>query len=444
MRAADLKDKKIAIWGLGHEGKAAAKFIHKALPGHTLLFVDEAAGPEKIDGLPDGSLIMRGAELIAEALKDIDVVVKSPGVSLYNPTIQRLRDKGVTITSLLNLWIAEPHRAKTICVTGTKGKSTTSNLLFHTLKALGEKTGLGGNIGVPVAEIDGNKVDFAVIEVSSYQAADFEENCDVAILTSLHPEHLDWHGSPEKYFTDKLNLLKRAKTRIVNFETLESVIRYGIAPEKLLIFNRAEGLHAKQGRIYDGEQLIGSPDNAHLARAHNLSNVCAVLTAIKFLGLDLPAALQSMKNYLPLPHRQQELGEKDGILYVNDSIATAPHAAVAALEFYHTRPLTLIAGGFDRGIDYDPLIDYILAHNIHAVIALGPSGKRIHDGLKKHREERIGMAATMADAVSQAKTVTPKGGVILLSPAAPSYGLFKDFIERGKCFAAECGFKIEA
>jgi UDP-N-acetylmuramoylalanine--D-glutamate ligase len=437
MRAADLKNKKVVIWGLGHEGKAAAQFIRMIFPDKPLVLIDEAEGPDTIEGLPSGCKIVRGKENIGTALDQADVVIKSPGVSLYRPLIHRAKERGAIVTSLLNLWFAEQHAATVICVTGTKGKSTTSNLLAHVLNALGKKTELGGNIGVPVAVLSGNE-DFAVIEVSSYQAADFDGACDIAILTLLHPEHLDWHGGVEKYYADKYNLLKHAKTKIVNYEVLEDARQHGVAPE--LIFNEPNGLHAKDGKIYDGKLILGAPNNAHLARTHNLSNICAVLTAIKFLGLDTMAALKAMENYQALPHRQQELGEKNGILYVNDSIATAPHAAIAALEVYQTRPVTLIAGGFDRGVDYKPLTDYILTHQTHAVICLGPSGQRIYDELKQKRSERIFMAENMTDAVARAKMETTKGGVILLSPAAPSFGLFRDYAERGKNFAIACGF----
>ena len=436
MRAADLKNKKIVIWGFGNEGKAAAGFIRKALPAQPLVFVDEAEGPES--DMPEGCRITRGATHIASTLEDADIVIKSPGVSLYHPLIKRLTKKGVPVTSLLNLWLAEPRAAKIIAVTGTKGKSTTSSLLAHTLRGLNKNVGLGGNIGVPVTEIASDAA-YAVIEISSYQAANIEGACDIAILTSLFPEHLDWHGSLETYFTDKLRLLTHAKTKIVNAATLDALRQHGIADENLLVFNRPDGLHEKDGKICDGDKLIGAPNNAHLARAHNLSNVCAVLTATKFLGLDTKAALEAMESFQGLPHRQQELGEKKGVLYVNDSIATTPQAAIAALEVYKDRPVTLIAGGYDRGIDYAPLIERILADKTHAVICLGPSGKRIFDALKTGGAH-VFTATSMNEAVKIAKSETPKGGVVLLSPAAPSFGMFHNYAERGQSFAAEAGF----
>jgi UDP-N-acetylmuramoylalanine--D-glutamate ligase len=164
------------------------------------------------------------------------------------------------------------------------------------------------------------------------------------------------------------------------------------------------------------------------------------LTALEQLGFAPNAALRAMEDFQGLPHRQQALGEKNGILYVDDSISTTPQSAIAAMEVYRSRPITLIAGGYDRGIDDAPLSDYVLRHNIHALIGMGPSGERFLKALKERRTERVYTAVSMKEAVALAKQTTASGGVILLSPAAASYGLFKDFIERGKAFAAESGF----
>jgi UDP-N-acetylmuramoylalanine--D-glutamate ligase len=442
MQVTDLKDKKVVIWGLGHEGKALGALIRRDLPHQVLTFVDEAAGPSTVDGFAGETIILRGKDNIKEALAGADILIKSPGVSLYHPLVKEFAASR-PVTSLFNLWAAAHKTALLIGVTGSKGKSTTSNLLAHTLKALGQKTALGGNIGVPVAEIDGSKCDYAVIEVSSYQAADFDQQCDVGILTSLFPDHLDWHGSVERYYTDKLNLLAHSKTRILNAEAVEILKHNQITVKDAVLFNDAGGMHHKDGKLYNGNVLLGALQSPHLSRAHNLSNVCAVLTAIHILGLDLAKALGAMESYKPLPHRQQELGERDGVLYVNDSISTTPQAAIAALEAYKPKPTTLIAGGFDRGIDYQPLVDYVLKNNVDAVICMGPSGKRIHDLIKAKRTERLFLVETMRDAIALAKASTKKGGVILLSPAAPSYGLFKDFIARGKSFADESGLRAD-
>jgi len=434
VRACDLDGKNIVIWGTGKEGRAAASFLLRRLRNPKIVFADEDEGPSEEEGFH----VVREPGTIADAFEKADAVIKSPGVSLYHPLVEKTKNRGTLVTSLLNLWLAEPHTTKVICVTGTKGKSTTASLIAHALKAFGEKVALAGNIGVPVTDIVETEADFAIVEVSSYQAADMERECDLGILVSLYPEHLDWHRSLDAYFRDKINLLRHSRVKVINAETVreidERLVREAIA------FNDRKGLHAGKGSIYSGEMRIGIVANSYLARPHNLSNVCAALTALEQLGFDVKKALRNMEDFRGLPHRQQELGEKDGVLYVDDSISTTPQSAVAAMDIYFDRPVTLIAGGFDRGIDYAPLVDSIIKREINAVICMGPSGERIASFLKKAGFDRVFLADSMKEAVDISRRKTPPGGVVLLSPAAPSYGLFRDFTERGKAFASASGF----
>jgi UDP-N-acetylmuramoyl-L-alanine---L-glutamate ligase len=442
VRVSDLGGKNVVIFGLGREGKAAAAFLRTVFPNMPLTFVDEAAASETKEEPGGNTAIVRKPEAIAAALDKADVVIKSPGVSLYHPLINSAVDKGTPVTSLLNLWLAEPRKATVIGITGTKGKSTTAALLVHVLNALGKKAVLAGNIGVPVTEAPQDDADFIVIEISSYQAADIEGDFPIGVLTSLYPEHLDWHQSLEVYYRDKLNLLRNSRVKIVNAEALETMRQHDLSLGQPVLFNDPSDFHAKDSRIYDKKKLIGALANKHLSRPYNLSNVCAVLAALKQLGFDLSKTLAAMEDFRGLPHRQQELGEKDGVLYVDDSISTMPQSAIAAMESYGGKSVTLIAGGFDRGIDYAPLADYVTAKKIHAVICMGPSGQRIYDLLTKAGGKNVFAADSMQEAVGLAKERTPEGGVVLLSPAAPSYGLFKNFEERGKAFAAESGFAV--
>ena len=167
--------------------------------------------------------LISGRASIAAAIDGFDVVVKSPGISLYDPLVLRARANGVRFTSLLNLWFADAPTCRTICVTGTKGKSTTTALIAHILRGVGWNAVAAGNIGVPVTELPRDGLDAAVIEVSSYQAADFDGQCDIAVLTSLHQEHLDWHGSVAAYRRDKLNLLRHARHSLISSDAVAAV-----------------------------------------------------------------------------------------------------------------------------------------------------------------------------------------------------------------------------
>lgn len=429
---------RVAIWGLGREGRAAIRFLRAQHPNLPLLLLDDAGDAQAPTGF-DGIDCAFGAEPIVRALGNVDVLVKSPGVSLYRHEIETARNNGVEITSLLNLWFAERIGVTTICVTGTKGKSTTASLIAHLLGKLGRRAALVGNIGVPITEIDPAVADYAVIEVSSYQAADFDSTCDLAVLTSLFPEHIDWHHTLDAYYRDKLNLLRHSRCAIVNRQASPAIVLGD------RFFNDGSGLHSRGIDLFDGSARIGEVRNHYLARPHNISNLCAALTVAKVLGIDPTAALEATGDFRALPHREQELGEIGGVLFVDDSISTAPESTLAALSVYAARDITVILGGHDRGIDYGKLVAALAAGAAKAVICLGISGERIFSGLRRQAKERPATfpaaycAQSMADAVARARQVTPAGGVVLLSPAAPSYGYYRDFAERGRDFAAKIG-----
>lgn len=445
MRAADLGAARVAIWGLGREGKAAIKFLRVRHPCLRLLLLDDAEDAkapldvERID-------CAFGAEAIARSLRDIDVIVKSPGVSLYRREIQTALGNGAKITSLLNLWFADHAAIFTICVTGSKGKSTTASLIAHILNKLGRNVALVGNIGVPITEIDPAVSQYAIIEVSSYQTADFDGACDLAVLTSLFPEHIDWHGTLSAYYHDKLNLLRHCRHAIVNRQAAFALGDFAqTSGRRIGFFNDDSDIHCRGSDIFDGGRRIGEVHNRYLVRAHNMSNLCAALTVAKLVGIAPGPALDAADDFAGLPHRQQELGEIGGVLFVDDSISTAPESTIAALSVYEGRDITVLVGGYDRGIGYNKLISALAHGSARTVICLGASGERIYGGLLCVEKKRPGTvfrayrAQSMEDAVARAKQMTQAGGVVLLSPAAPSYGYYRDFAERGDDFAVKAG-----
>ena len=401
MHVDELRGKRIAIWGYAREGQAALRFLRDRGLDATILDDNIAT--------PDAPLIS-GRDAIAQSINDFDVVVKSPGISLYDPLVTAARAAGVRFTSLLNLWFGADPQCTTICVTGTKGKSTTTALIAHILRDAGRNAMAAGNIGVPVTELPRDGLDAAIIEVSSYQAADFAGTCDIAVLTSLSQEHLDWHGSVEAYQRDKLNLLRHAR-RCLSAAPLSGMDCTLFAPQP--------------------DQHL---NNSYLSRPHNRLNLAGAIAVAGLLGISTTQALAAAESFPPLPHRQQEIGEVAGVLYVDDSISTTPEAALAALDVYRNRTVTLILGGHDRGIDYTPLIERLCRSPVHALILLDVSGRRIHRQIPASH-----LTESMQQAVSLARSLTPRGGVILLSPAAPSYGTYRSFIERGQDFARCAG-----
>lgn len=443
MKLAELRGKSCLIWGLGKEGMAAATLLTTQTPPIPFRCVVEAPGPDTTHIAGQDIAIIRDSEAIRQEISKTDIIIKSPGVSLYHPDLSPFRARGGIVTSLLNLFLAEHPELAVILVTGTKGKSTTSTLLAHTLNALDRPTVVMGNIGAPLYETPlPPDLEFLVLETSSYQAATLTQMVDIAVMTSLYPEHLDWHKSLPAYYRDKANTLQMAKRPVIAvaaYQTLQDVA--GIALSSPVLFNTPVGIHAVGDMIYLGPQPIGQLQNAFLNRPHNQSNVCAVLATLGTLGLDLKTALTTMADFTGLPHRQSELGQKNGILYVDDSISTTPESAIAALTAYEGRPIALIAGGQDRGIPYDKLAAYVQTHtNVHGVYCLGPAGARIVSVLGDRAQLYVDMNAAVTAAQHTLKG--QKDAVILLSPAAPSYGMFRDYIDRAAAFATAAGFKI--
>jgi UDP-N-acetylmuramoylalanine--D-glutamate ligase len=446
MRAADIGTRRVAVWGLGREGRAAIAFLRQRHPSVPLLVLDDADNGRAPENLGAGIEYAFGADRVADALANVDIIVKSPGVSLYRREIQAARAAGTHVTSLLNLWFAEQLDLTTICVTGTKGKSTTASLIAHMLARLGQRVALVGNIGIPITGIDSATADIAVIEVSSYQAADFDGRCDIGVLTSLYPEHIDWHLSVENYYRDKINLLNHSRRRIIHRAVAKIVERFADgSPGRHDFFDDECGIYHSGTEILDGATAIGQVRNPYLARPHNRSNLCAALAVAKSLDLDPAAALEAASGFRGLPHRQQELGEIGGVLFVDDSISTIPESTLAALAVYAGREITVILGGHDRGVDYGKLVEKAVTDAAKAVICLGESGERIYSLARAIATQRgkvtcnIHRVRSMAEAVTFARQVTPPGGVVLLSPAAPSYGQYRDYIERGRDFAAKAG-----
>jgi len=449
MRAADIGTQRVAVWGLGREGRAAIVFLRERHPNLPLLVLDDAEDGRAPESLGAGIEFAFGLDRIASALANVDVIVKSPGVSLYRREIKAARASGTHVTSLLNLWFAERLDLRTVCVTGTKGKSTTASLIAHILAKLGRRVALVGNIGVPITGIGSVSADIAVIEVSSYQAADFDGQCDIAVLTSLYPEHIDWHLSVENYYRDKINLLNHSRRRIIHRAAAEIVERFADgSPPRQDFFSDERGIHCCGTEVLDGAAVIGQVRNPYLARPQNRSNLCAALAVAKSLDLDPAVALEAAGGFRGLPHRQQELGEVAGVLFVDDSISTIPESTLAALAVYAGRDITVILGGHDRGIDYGKLVEKAVTGAAKAVICLGDSGERIYSlaravATRRHDVTcKLHRARSMEDAVAYARQVTPPGGVVLLSPAAPSYGHYRDYIERGRDFAAKAGLSV--
>ena len=448
MRLAELAAKRVAILGFGREGRAAWQALRRYLPDHALTLFCSPGEREEALQLNDSALHIVAEPATVSALTAFDVVIKSPGISPYRTPIPEAVAAGVHFISGSTIWFAEHEGARTICITGTKGKSTTCALAAHLFRSIGVRTALCGNIGLPLLELMPPQppAECWVIELSSFQTRDFAGVPTVAVVTNLFEEHLDWHGSVERYIEDKLCIFGNdpRTRRVVNAR--DTLTRSRMGNRDALCFDHDDGWQVTESDLcFRGRALIARSELA-LAGAHNAANACAALTAIAAAGYDAVAALPALRTFVPLPHRLQSLGTRAGIEYVNDSIATTPQAAIAALQHYAGRDIALILGGQDRGLDWTSLRDYLGLHPPCAVVCTGATAARLLPMLSEvsalreclHHAERFDSAFAMAG------TALRGSGVLLLSPGAPSFGQFRDYVERGKMFARLAGFDPEA
>jgi len=423
---ADLAGRRVGLFGFGVEGRAA----YARLEGTCDLVV--------VDDAPDlAPFVLATTQGGFDALLTCDVVVKGPGIPRRREDVVALEAAGVNVTSALNLWLHEVDLARVVAVTGTKGKSTTTALIAFFLECLGQRALRVGNIGQPPYDpaLDASE-GWLVLEVSSFQAVDLDLAPATVVVTSLGDDHVDWHGSLEQYRSDKLSLTRARGAHVT-------------------LVADTETLHEVADQL-GGDLRYVATDDDHLAvalgllGAHNDSNVALALATVSTVtGVserDLRVAvLEDATRFSPLRGRLtlvgSEAAERGLIRYVDDGLATSALPTIAALEVFEGDPVALIAGGFDRGIDYGPLAEAIVARRAPTtVISMGNAGVRLADEVRRRRPEidqRV--ATTMPEAVELARRSVGHGGVVLLSPAAPSFDRYHNWEERSDDFVTAVG-----
>jgi UDP-N-acetylmuramoylalanine--D-glutamate ligase len=447
------------LWGWGREGRAAYRALRAVLPTQSLTVFGNAEEARELETLADAALYVQ-TEASAQALGRFQIVVKSPGISPYRAEAQTATaEHGTQFIGGTALWFAEHALADgsvpgAICVTGTKGKSTTTALLAHLLRAAGHRTALVGNIGQPLLEVLAPQPPPAywAIELSSYQTGEVARSGarpQLALVLNLFPEHLDWHGSDAAYMRDKLSLVTEGRPRIALLNAADPHLTQLQLPDsEVRWFNHPDGWHLRGDVVYRGEQPVFDTANVPLPGEHNRRNLCAVLAAVEALGLDAAALAPAALSFRPLPNRLQLLGSVDGISYVNASISTTPHATLAALECFRGRRIALLVGGHDRGLDWQDFATAMRHGAPLQIVTMGSNGPRIHALLAPLAAAGgfgLHAAADLPAAVALARAALGEGGgVVLLSPGAPSFGAYRDYVARGRHFAALAGFDHEA
>ena len=455
MRFSDMENARVGILGAGREGQAVWRQLRRRYPRKTLsLFSESAISDEfqqQIDPMVD---VLHVGPLDVASLGQFDILVRSAGISNYRDDLQQLRSMGVQFTSACSLWFAENPGVKTVCVSGTSGKSTTATLIAQLLNQAGVKACLAGNIGKPMLDCNDEAVDWWVIELSSYQISDLEAKPDVAVLLNISEDHLDWHQGYENYKADKLRLahLTSGGKVIANFS--DKVLKQKLEDHPgMTWFNNPGGWQVEQAGVFkqsvaadngqpeSGQMHVAAP--VSLPGEHNMQNLAAALTVVQALGLNVPQIDVALSSFSGLPHRLQLIGEKNGIRYVDDSISTTPFSVAAALQAIGHQDVVLLLGGKDRGLNWSGFAKELLTRLPYAMIALPDNGQKIFEcfvATGAVPEGGLHPVSGLKEAVSLAQQLVPRKGCILLSPGAPSFPHFRDYEDRGEQFARFSGF----
>ncbi|HEV7162895.1 MAG TPA: UDP-N-acetylmuramoyl-L-alanine--D-glutamate ligase [Solirubrobacteraceae bacterium] len=440
MRFSELDGAKVGVWGAGREVGSFATQLAKRLPSARIAVAvfDSPPPAQALQQLRSPGVTVLGAGEAVAGLGVCDVVVRSPGVSIHRPELRALRGAGVPVTTPTALWLEEYGGAGVVGVSGTKGKSTTAALLHHLALAAGHTAQLAGNIGIPALELlDHEPAEIVVLELSSYQIADLAVGPEVALLTNLFREHTDWHGSEEAYRADKLRLLELPGVSTVVLNAREQALAALNPRAALRPYGTPAGWDVGPGGVTSAGVRVLELDELPLPGEHNALNLCGALTALAALGLDAPIPLgEALADFRALAHRLETVAEHGGVTWVNDSISTTPESTLAALASFPGRELVLIAGGQDRGQDYGEL-GRMLAELGATVIGVPSTGPRLLEAARAAgvSPQRALEAENLAEAVALARAHSKTAGVVLLSPAAPSYDHYRDFEQRGERFS---------
>jgi len=408
---------KIIIAGYGVEGQSSLCYFQKKFPEASFLVADER---DRVDGLPDDV----GYQVGFASLNDADLIIRSPSLSP-----EKIKTSG-RIWSATNEFF-DKCPAPIIGVTGTKGKGTTCSLITAILRQSGQTVHLVGNIGVPALDVlpKIKKDDIVVYELSSFQLWDLEKSPHIAVVLMIEPDHLNVHADFGDYLA--------AKRNIARFQSQEDYVIYNSQNDFSREIAASSPAQKKEYPFYITNDIISA---IRLPGKHNIDNVCAAILAAKAIQSDITndEIKAGLSDFTGLPHRLKFVAEKNGVKYYDDSISTTPGSAIAALKAF-TEPKILILGGSDKGADYTELAQEIARQQIRAVVVNGANASEIIEILHKNkvscRVVQLEMA-TMPTVVEVAANQAQSGDVVILSPAAASFDMFKSYNDRGEQFVA--------
>ncbi len=443
----DYHGKKVAVLGYGINNKELIPFL--LARGADVTVCDKNETIEQTPGVH-----YQLGDSYLSGLNNFDIIFRTPGIPFLTPEIQEAKNQGVIISSQTQLFLEECP-AKTIGVTGTKGKGTTASLIAHLLERaqkegeLPGRTFLAGNIGRSaiglLAELTEN--DWVVLELSSFQLQDMTLSPHIAVILSVTSDHLDHHHSLEEY--------REAKKNLVRYQSPQDyVVVLHDSPVSMTFLDQTHAMPfffstqqmVNPGAFVHGDYLYYQPSNneafgiaalsdVRLVGRYNLQNVTAALTVGALLGASPQTLREGVSTFSGLPHRLEFVAEKGGVSYYDDSKSTNPGSTEAAIQAF-SQPQTLILGGSSKEADFTSLVNTIKQSSATTIITIGEEGKRIKQLLQEASapQELVDGAATMPEIVKQAQAATRPGGVVVLSPACASFDMFQNAEDRGNQF----------
>ena len=435
-----IKGKRILLLGYGREGQSTWNVLRR-LGTYEALDIADLKAPA---ALPEDGTVWHTGPDYQKCMDDYDVVFKSPGIVLEQPE----NEYRCSILSQTEVFF-QCFRDQIIGITGTKGKSTVTTLLYHLLKQAGMDALLVGNIGIPALDhMEEVKPDTRIVfELSCHQLEYMTVSPHIGILVNIHEEHLDHYGTMEKYVEAKHHIFKNQGPDDILICNVQCLPEEGTCPSGLIragMDGSGKELDVVQEQDgtwvhFRGKSFCIPTDEIKLLGQHNYFDIGVAYGVCSILGMDDQVFARGLKTYEPLPHRLQYIGEREGVKYYDDSISTICDTTIQALKTLKDTDTVLI-GGMDRGIDYRELIEYLSDCQVPHIILMEATGKRIYQEIHKYYPEfknraRLILAEHLEDGVKRARQITRPGTSCVLSPAAASYGIFRNFEERGETFS---------
>lgn len=456
--------KKIALLGMGISNTSLLKFISKINSDIDITVFDMAEEEQLketislFENYKNVNFVL-GKNYLNE-LKGFDIIFKTPVIRYDIPELIEEREKGAYITSEMEMFM-ELCPAEIIGVTGSDGKTTTTTIIYNILREAGFKCWLGGNIGTPlidkVEEI--KNTDKVIVELSSFQLHTMTKSPDIAVITNISPNHLDVHKSMEEYIDAKKNIFRHQNcdsilvlnnenyiTKGFAFESKghvryfssKNIVKNGTYLKDNVVLYRGNGYNGAKGKGYETAREIMNVETIRLPGIHNIENYLAATAAVAHFA-DNSAINKTAFSFKGAEHRNEYIGEINGVGFYNDSIGSSPTRTIATVNSFDKK-IILIAGGYDKKISYD-ILGKTISEKVKALILIGQTAPLIEAALGKEvrltgkgKNIPIIKCNTLEEAVYNAYSQTVKGDIVLLSPASASFDMFRNFEERGKCF----------